>query len=154
MLIGSKYYVTFDKKYYDFQGSCTYLLATDFVDHNYTLLVSYDEHMKNNELIIVLHKTVVRVDLERNVSSTLWFERYVSYFSFQKIIVGDSKTEYLPTQIGNVYLYRESGYFVMESSTGFRLECNMKYQICTFEISGEFTFKLLWSLDYFMNIFF
>lgn len=45
--------------------------------------------------------------------------------------------EYLPVQIGEAYLYRESGLFVMESLKGFRLECNMKFHICTFEISGN-----------------
>lgn len=69
MLIGSKYYITFDKRFYGLHGECTYLLANDFDDHNFTLLMSYDRKLENNELIIILHKTIVRVILNKNVSN-------------------------------------------------------------------------------------
>lgn len=68
MIIGGKYFITFDKRHYAFQGSCTYLLANDFVDHNFTLLMSYDEQTENNELVIVLEKAIIRVNLKKNVS--------------------------------------------------------------------------------------
>lgn len=49
--------------------------------------------------------------------------------------------ESLPIQIGDVFLYRESELLIMQSGMGgFLLECNVKYDICTFEISGK-TFK-------------
>lgn len=68
MILGSKYYITYDKKFYNFQGICTYLLTNDFIDHNFTLLVSYDQTGSTDELIIVLHKTVVHVNLYKDVS--------------------------------------------------------------------------------------
>lgn len=67
MLIGSKHFLTFDQKYYNFEGSCTYLLANDFDDHNFTMLISYDKTTKNDELIILLDKTVVRLNLATHV---------------------------------------------------------------------------------------
>lgn len=68
MLVGGKHFVTFDKKYYDFRGSCTYLLATDVIDRNFTLLVSYNEKGISNELILLLNKTVIHIDLFKDVS--------------------------------------------------------------------------------------
>lgn len=45
--------------------------------------------------------------------------------------------EYLPQQFGDVYLYRDSALFILESKIGFRLECNMIYETCAFEMSGK-----------------
>nr|XP_023014255.1 uncharacterized protein LOC111504020 [Leptinotarsa decemlineata] len=118
MLAGSSYYVTFDKTYYDFRGKCTYLLATDFIDRNFTLLASNDVG-NNSELILILNKQIVRINLFKN-----------------KVLVGDSGTERLPAQIGETYLYRSAGLFMVESPLGFILECNMKFHTCTFKISG------------------
>ncbi|VEN54506.1 unnamed protein product, partial [Callosobruchus maculatus] len=67
MLVGSKYYITFDKRYYDFEGRCTYLLAKDFVDRNFTLLVAYDENRHIEELLLLLNDTVVRVNMKTDV---------------------------------------------------------------------------------------
>ncbi|XP_066155546.1 uncharacterized protein Apoltp [Euwallacea fornicatus] len=119
MLMGGKHYVTFDKRYYDFRGSCTYLLATDFVKRNFTLLVSYDENGISSQLILLINKTIVSIDL----------------FS-DTILVDDSKTVLLPLQIGTDYLYRESDIITLKSSSGFTLECNVKFQICILEVSG------------------
>lgn len=71
MLIGTKYYVTFDRTFYEFPGSCTYLLATDFVDQNFTLLVSYDSVGNTDELMLLLNKTVVRINILNDVSFLL-----------------------------------------------------------------------------------
>ncbi|XP_072402619.1 uncharacterized protein Apoltp isoform X1 [Diabrotica undecimpunctata] len=119
MIVGSKYYVTFDKKYYEFRGKCTYLLATDFIDKNFTVLVSYDNVGRSNELILLVGKEVVRINM-----------------STQKVLVGESKMERLPMQIGETYLYKDSGIFKAESQLGFILECNMKFHTCMFEMSG------------------
>ncbi len=33
--------MTFDKRFYEFQGECSYLLARDFVDGNFSVVVNY-----------------------------------------------------------------------------------------------------------------
>lgn len=43
----------------------------------------------------------------------------------------------LPLNIGNNFLYREADIITLESESGFRLECNKKFQICIFEVSGK-----------------
>ncbi|KAL1492708.1 hypothetical protein ABEB36_010924 [Hypothenemus hampei] len=119
MLIGGIHYVTFDKKYYRFQGSCTYLLATDVVNRNFTLLTSYDQTGIARELILLLNKTILSIDLFKD-----------------RVKVNDSETTLLPLQIGNNRLYRESEIITLRGDQGFYLECNVKYQICIFEVSG------------------
>lgn len=76
MLVGAKNYVTFDRRYYEFQGSCTYLLATDFIDRNFTLLVSYDKAGNTNELILVLNKNIVRINMFNKVCICFIISRF------------------------------------------------------------------------------
>ncbi|KAF7273800.1 hypothetical protein GWI33_013508, partial [Rhynchophorus ferrugineus] len=123
MLMGGKYYITFDKKHYEFRGSCTYLLSTDFVSRNFTLLVSYDQMGLSNQVIILINKTAVHLDI---LSDAVAIHRPGSG---QPIIK-------LPTDIDGNYIYRESNIVTVENN-GFSLQCNMKFQICLFEISGK-----------------
>lgn len=67
MMVGTKYYVTFDRRYYEFRGSCVYLLATDFIDHNFTLLADYDDAGNSNKLILMLNKNIIHIDLFNKV---------------------------------------------------------------------------------------
>ncbi len=34
--------MTFDKKFYEFAGECSYLLARDFIDGKFAVIVNYD----------------------------------------------------------------------------------------------------------------
>lgn len=69
MIVGSKFYATFDQKFYEFRGTCTYLLAQDFADKNFTILSSYDNTGKTNELILILRKEIVRINIFNDVSN-------------------------------------------------------------------------------------
>ncbi|CAG9760349.1 unnamed protein product [Ceutorhynchus assimilis] len=119
MLIGGNNFITFDKRYYNFRGSCTYLLATDFVNRNFTLLVSYNEKGLFNELVLLINRTVVSINIFENT-----------------VTVDDSITALLPLEIGNNHLYREADIIILASNSGYTLECNVKFQICIFEVSG------------------
>ena len=34
--------MTFDRQFYEFAGDCSYVLARDFIDGNFTVLVNYE----------------------------------------------------------------------------------------------------------------
>lgn len=55
----------------------------------------------------------------------------------------------LPMQIGNDYLYRESDIITLTSDSGFTLECNIKFQICIFEVSGKYVTKYVLNAKHF-----
>lgn len=42
-LIGSTGFVTFDNKFFQFGGSCQYLLARDFLEKDFTVAVNYED---------------------------------------------------------------------------------------------------------------
>jgi hypothetical protein len=62
--------MTFDRKFFEFQGSCSYLLAQDFVDRNFSLVITYSPNSKMNtyELAFLIGKQVVQVNVFDNVS--------------------------------------------------------------------------------------
>ena len=70
MIAGSQHYMTFDRKYFEFQGNCSYLLAQDFVDKNFSLVITYSSKDKQNthELALIIGKHVVRVNVFEDVS--------------------------------------------------------------------------------------
>ena len=41
VLAGSQHYMTFDKCFYEFTGQCSYLLARDFIDGTFSVVVNY-----------------------------------------------------------------------------------------------------------------
>ena len=41
MIVHDQHYMTFDRRFYEFAGRCTYLLAHDFLDGNFTIYVDY-----------------------------------------------------------------------------------------------------------------
>ena len=72
LLIGSQYYKTFDGKFFHFEGNCNYVLASDFVDKNFTAIVDYrlvrrsDEVIKS--LIVTDHKNTISIQPDHTVS--------------------------------------------------------------------------------------
>jgi hypothetical protein len=71
MIAGTQHFMTFDRKFFEFQGSCSYLLAQDFVDKNFSLVITYGSKGKLNthELALIIDgKHVVRVNVFEDVS--------------------------------------------------------------------------------------
>ncbi|KAL3290379.1 hypothetical protein HHI36_023721 [Cryptolaemus montrouzieri] len=118
LIIGNKHYVTFDRRFYEFKGDCSYLLSADMKDHNFTLIVSYGSK-KTHELLLMINKTLVEIDIFADL-----------------VKVGDSAHSQLPLEIGDTFIHRDSGIITVDSASGFLLECNTKFHVCTFEVSG------------------
>lgn len=70
MIIGSQHYVTFDGRYFDFAGSCTYLLAKDFVHDTFAILVKYDrqDEQITHQIVVLIGSNAIELDLFNDVS--------------------------------------------------------------------------------------
>lgn len=69
MIVGSQHFVTFDQKHYDFKGHCSYLLANDFVGHEFSLVMNYESDIIGHyTLLLLLGHETVSIDLQRKVS--------------------------------------------------------------------------------------
>ena len=41
-LVGNQHYMTFDRKFYEYAGECSYLLARDFINGKFSVAVNYE----------------------------------------------------------------------------------------------------------------
>lgn len=137
LLIGSRHYISFDKRFislnhkYAYIGDnqkpdqCSYLLANDFVDFNFTLtqepsIAVYNEKLlTTRKLAIVADGNIIDVDL---IGATVRINRNISTA--------------LPVQIGDTIIYRAWDILIIKSRNGFELNCNLQFDFCWFEVSG------------------
>lgn len=72
MIVGAQNLITFDGHFIQYAGSCTYLLARDFVREQFAVLIKYDEdsNSKNitHQIIVLFGRQSVVVDLFKDVS--------------------------------------------------------------------------------------
>ena len=76
MLIGAQHIITFDHRVINFRGSCSYLLAHDFKDDNFSVIVEYGSQDKHEQptLLVLLEKDGIKIDLSDDViSNSIYF---------------------------------------------------------------------------------
>ncbi|KAK9887249.1 hypothetical protein WA026_021100 [Henosepilachna vigintioctopunctata] len=87
--------------------------------HHFTLVVSYGPNIGTPELLLIINKTVIAINIFTDV-----------------VRVGDSVHSKLPVEIEDTFIHRDFDIVTVDSAAGFILECNTKFHICTFEVSG------------------
>ncbi|XP_043484877.1 apolipophorins [Leptopilina heterotoma] len=127
MIVGAQNLITFDGHFIQFAGSCTYLLARDFVREQFAVLIKYVEDSSSenitHQIIVLFGKQSVVVDLFKDTVS----------------IAGTDKSLQLPLELenGTAFVYQEESIVIIErKDKQFRLECNLKYDFCKLELSG------------------
>ncbi|KAL9926249.1 apolipoprotein lipid transfer particle isoform 1-T7 [Glossina fuscipes fuscipes] len=131
LLIGSHHYMTFDNRFVsmrkDFErnNQCFYLLAHDFFQENFTLLLEPSANLQHNAMIpsrklsFIVSDQLIEIDFGNN---------HVS-------INGDSEI-LLPFKAGEAIVHRENDILTISSGTEFILNCNIQFDLCWIEISG------------------
>lgn len=122
-MIGLQHFVTFDGHHYDFTGPCTYVLARDFLTHNFTLAVQYVSSRGKpyaSVLQLIIGEAEWNLDLANQTAVR---------------IAGANRL--LPTEEHGTFAFYQDGKFVIHSpDRGVRLECIASYEICTLTLSG------------------
>jgi len=49
-------------------------------------------------------------------------------------------------ELEDTYIYQEAHILIIESARGFSMQCNMKFDVCTFSLSGKTTFSNFFGL--------
>jgi hypothetical protein len=148
LLIGSRHIVTFDKSSLDLDTSefvevrdnsqtlsdqCSYLLAHDFIDQRFTIVLKPSSLSEKNQkflsksLLIQSKNSKVEVELGNPLG---------------EIKVGDRLTTILPATSGNLLITREVNVVTVISQQGFMVQCNLEFDVCTIELSGWYFGKI------------
>ncbi|XP_055713060.1 uncharacterized protein LOC129807664 isoform X2 [Phlebotomus papatasi] len=136
LLIGSRHYMTFDRKFVELNvkygkieqdvkpDQCSYLLARDWLDYNFTLILEPSINTHGDDLISA-----------RKLS--LLTENEVIYIDIlgHGVRIGNNIAS-LPALVGDTVIYRDSDVIYLHSDKGFDLACNLQFDICTLELSG------------------
>ncbi|XP_055389464.1 uncharacterized protein LOC129618631 [Condylostylus longicornis] len=138
LLIGSRHYMTFDKKFiglqsvkYDIldrsnnQDKCSYLLAHDFFQNNFTLLLEpsvliyKEQKILTRKLTLLTDKEHIEIDINAD---------YVK--------IGNNPSPTLPVKLGDAVIYRDSDVVVIHSEQEFTLNCNLQFDLCWLELGS------------------
>nr|CAD7457748.1 unnamed protein product [Timema tahoe] len=73
VLAGPQHIITFDRKFIEYQGTCSYLLAADFVDHNFTLEVTFQKGISRlpldfGDIYVYQETSMINIDSVRGFS--------------------------------------------------------------------------------------
>lgn len=68
MLIGSQHFMTFDNTFFDFAGQCSYVLAHDFIDANFSVIINYHREGQG-----VSKKSLVMLSDNKHIEITPYF---------------------------------------------------------------------------------
>ncbi|XP_006820902.1 apolipophorins-like [Saccoglossus kowalevskii] len=120
MIVGKQHYMTFDKKFYEYAGACSYVLARDFIDGNFTVIVNYD---RDSPKVVKKSITVITQGKE------------IEIFPDFSVNVADTPVE-LPIQHKNTTITREGSTVRVHNEHGVTVVCNLPRDFCTVTTSG------------------
>ncbi|KAI1290052.1 Apolipophorin -like protein [Halotydeus destructor] len=137
-LVGGQHYVTFDRKFYDFAGTdCSYLLAKDTKDNNFTVSVKYSGVDGEGKVMKVI--TVQIGDQQIELNSGL-----------QVVKVNGQESE-LPISLPGASVVRQGDSILVDDAKGLSVECQLSRDVCTVSVSGWYFGKtkgMMGSYDY------
>ncbi|XP_050023796.1 apolipophorins-like [Dermacentor andersoni] len=126
MIIGHQHFVTFDGTIYSATGDCTYLLARDFVDGNFTVLLKY--HPEDPSIHGRFPKSII-VQLGQS---------YIEIFPNDGSMFLNGQAVDLPLILegGDVIARRVGDVITVEDEKALRVSCHLYYDVCTVKING------------------
>lgn len=125
MISGTQHFMTFDKKFFEFAGSCSYTLAREFVSQTFEVLVNYDNDREVSRKSITIRTEGKEVEIASN----------------GVVSVDGAQTE-LPVEFGAVQITRDGHMILMRSTKGFGVSCDVANDMCMLNISGWYFNKV------------
>jgi hypothetical protein len=124
-VMGDQHYMTFDKKFFEFAGQCSYLLARDFIDGTFSVVVNYEN--QNNRPV-------------KKSLTVMSNNKQVEIFNDARVVVDGSRVE-LPLTFGNTTITRVGSIVRVDNTHGVTVACNLVYNSCTVNVTGWYFSK-------------
>nr|BAL42280.1 Vitellogenin-B [Haemaphysalis longicornis] len=126
MIIGNEHFVTFDGTMYSASGDCTYLLARDFVDGNFTVLLKY--HPNSPRVHGRVPKSII-IQLGQS---------YIEIYPDDASVFLNGQDVDLPLILedGEVIARRVDDVITVEDEKALRVSCHLYYGVCTVKVNG------------------
>ncbi|ELU04621.1 hypothetical protein CAPTEDRAFT_222921 [Capitella teleta] len=124
-VMGSQHFMTFDKRFYEFAGECSYLLARDFIDGTFSVAVNYQRQ---------------RGRPVKKSLSIITNGKQVEVFNDGRVVVDGSRIE-MPVAFGNTTISRIGSMIRVDNTLGLTVDCNLPYDRCTVNVTGWYFSK-------------
>jgi len=119
-VVGNQHYMTFDRKFYEFAGECSYLLARDFIGKTFSVIVNYERSSGS-----ATKKSI----------SVLTDGKQLEISTDGRLTVDGRRSE-MPVRYGNTTVSREGNAVVVENELGLQVICDLPHDHCTVAVSG------------------
>ena len=120
MVAGTQHFMTFDQRYYEFAGECSYLLVSDFFHNSFSVVANYEGNggkVSRKSLTIMSNGRQIEVDTDFRVTL-------------------DNKKIEMPLFYEQTSITRDGQRIIIRNDNGYRVNCNLLGNICTVHITG------------------
>jgi hypothetical protein len=112
--------MTFDKRFYEFSGECNYLLARDFIDGTFSVIVNYEKTggrpVRKSLTVMSKDKTIV--------------------ISMDGTVMMDKTRVEMPLELDDITILREQNRIIVNNKRGVTIACDLAHNQCSVEVSG------------------
>merc|ERR1719233_278366 len=119
-----QHFMTFDRKFFEFEGTCSYVLARDVVNDEFSVIVNYHDHSPDQQSVLV------KIDSHR-----------IEVAHGFKVHIDGVRTE-MPVKAGTTSITLVDNRVHVESPRGITLECDLFHNRCTLEVKGWYFGKV------------
>lgn len=120
-IAGTQHYMTFDGRFFEFAGECSYLLVSDFLRNEFSAVVNYEGSAGK---------------VTRKSLTILSDGRQIEIDSKFRVTLNGRRIE-MPLAYDSTTIERDGQRILVTSErSGFRIDCNLYRDICSVHVSG------------------
>jgi len=116
-IMGNQHFMTFDKKFYEFAGDeCSFLLARDFIDGKFSVVLNYEDGQRRS---LNVHSDNKNIEIASNLHVTV-----------------DGAATELPFVTTHTTVRRIADTIRVDNDHGITVTCDLSHNMCTVNVSG------------------
>ena len=113
--------MTFDKRFYEYTGECSYLLARDFINGHFSVIVNYER--------------IRDVPTKKSVTVISGDHQFEIFPNAKVLMDGETVLE-MPVQMEDTTILRTYHEIRVQNKHGVTVSCNLDRDRCTLEVTG------------------